>query len=239
MKQLSEARIRGLDAIARQHGFSRDAVLYMYQALMRGEGRMAQFAHQEFGGPGQWMAGGMTMIGDMFNDGLKGRVDRLCQSLRTFEINVDNLAVKADPTAAASGSVWWPPEFGIPTSSGSQNHMRYAYFEPTQRLVIDCLGKTTTYDTRGHAINGFSQQQAIASAVTFETDTGPIDLSQLPVIAAESPQNISATERGATPDSPPNDDIFVTIQKLADLRAKGLVSEQDFERKKKELLDRL
>jgi hypothetical protein len=38
---------------------------------------MAQFSHPEFGGSGQWMRGGMSMIGDMFNSGLKSRVDSL------------------------------------------------------------------------------------------------------------------------------------------------------------------
>lgn len=239
MKQLSDAGIRGLDAIAREHGFSGDAVLHMHEALMRGEMRMAQFNHQEFGGPGQWMAGGMTMIGDMFNDGLKARVDRLCRSLRTFATEADNFTAETDPTTASPAAVWWPPEFGIPTSSGSQNHTRYAYFGPTQRLVVDRFGKTTVYDTRGHPINGFSQQQSTTSSATFETDAGPIDLTQLPVIAAENQDNTPTLQRVETPDSAPKDDVFATIQKLADLRAKGLVSEQDFERKKQELLDRL
>ena len=234
MKQLSDAGIHALDAIAREHGFSGDAVLHMHAALMHGEARMAQFNHQEFGGPGQWMAGGMTMIGDMFNGDLKARVDRLCQSLRIFETDANNFAAKTELTTASPAVVWWPPEFGIPTSSGSQNHTRYAYFGPTQRLVIDSFGKTTIYDTRGHFITGFSQQQSTASAATFETDAGPIDLSQLPVIAAESQPDTHVARSGQTPD-----DIFATIQKLADLRAKGLVNDQDFERKKKELLDRL
>jgi hypothetical protein len=238
MKQLSESGIRALDAIARQHGFSGDAVLHMYQALMRSEGRMAQFSHQEFGGPGQWMTGGMTMIGDMFNDQLKGRVDRLCQSLRTLQINADNFVPDSARTNT-SGAVWWPAEFGIPTSSGSQNHSRYAYFGQTQRLVVDSLGKTTIYDTRGHAINGFSQQQSDASAATFETDAGPIDLSRLPVVAAEN-QHISPTgSHGETSSTVSKNDIFDTIKKLGELRSKGLLSEQEFEQKKTELLGRL
>jgi hypothetical protein len=38
---------------------------------------MAQFNHPEFAGSGQWMQGGMLMLGDMFNHALKGRVDAL------------------------------------------------------------------------------------------------------------------------------------------------------------------
>jgi hypothetical protein len=42
---------------------------------------MAQFSHPELGGMGQWSMGGMIMVGDMFNNGLKARVDALCNDL--------------------------------------------------------------------------------------------------------------------------------------------------------------
>jgi hypothetical protein len=41
---------------------------------------MAQFSHPELGGMGQW-SGGMTMIGDLSNSELKGRVERVCLEL--------------------------------------------------------------------------------------------------------------------------------------------------------------
>ena len=50
-------------------------------ALQRGWGSMAQFNHPEFGGYGQWMRGGMTMVGDMFNASLRNRVDALALDL--------------------------------------------------------------------------------------------------------------------------------------------------------------
>ena len=53
--------------LASRHGFSTDAVQHMLVAVMNGNGQMAQFSHPEFAGSGQWMSGGMTMIGDMFN----------------------------------------------------------------------------------------------------------------------------------------------------------------------------
>ena len=34
---------------------------------------MAQFSHADFGGMSQWSSG-MTMVGDMFNDGLKSKL---------------------------------------------------------------------------------------------------------------------------------------------------------------------
>ena len=42
---------------------------------------MAQFGHPELGGTGQWMRGGMTMVGDMFNASLQARVAALCEDM--------------------------------------------------------------------------------------------------------------------------------------------------------------
>jgi hypothetical protein len=48
---------------------------------------MAQFNHPDLGGSGQWMQGGMTMVGDMFNYSLKATVDGLCSELNTLLAN--------------------------------------------------------------------------------------------------------------------------------------------------------
>ena len=53
----------------------------LLQALLNSKGTMAQFDHRELGGAGQWMPSGMTMVGDMFNQGLKAKVDGLCSEL--------------------------------------------------------------------------------------------------------------------------------------------------------------
>lgn len=81
MEQITEAGQKVASDLARQYGFSPDAVTHMMLALLRGRGAMAQFDHPEFAGSGQWMRGGMLMIGDMFNHSLKARVDGLCQSI--------------------------------------------------------------------------------------------------------------------------------------------------------------
>lgn len=66
-----------IQVLSARTGFSPDAVQQMLVAVLNGNGSMAQFSHPEFGGSGQWMRGGMLMIGDMFNQQLKGRVDSL------------------------------------------------------------------------------------------------------------------------------------------------------------------
>ncbi|NED69847.1 SHOCT domain-containing protein, partial [Streptomyces sp. SID10244] len=67
--------------VAQRHGLSREAVLAMLLAVNNGGGTMAQFSIPELGGSGQWMRGGMTMVGNMFDNALKARVDALCGEL--------------------------------------------------------------------------------------------------------------------------------------------------------------
>ena len=76
--QLTDQGRQKIDELARRYGVSTDAVMTMLQAVVNGNGSMAQFSHPELGGGGQWMRGGMTMVGDMFNYGLKAKVDGLC-----------------------------------------------------------------------------------------------------------------------------------------------------------------
>ena len=60
--------------IAQKHGVSPGAVQALLDALRRGGGRQAQFSHPEWGGMGQWSAGGMTQVGDMFNTAVRDKV---------------------------------------------------------------------------------------------------------------------------------------------------------------------
>ena len=89
-------------------GFSQDAVTHMLIAVLNGNGTMAQFSHPEFGGSGQWMRGGMMMIGDMFNHQLKGRVDALCSELAN--------ALASSPGLMQSGSFQSQTQGGGPAS---------------------------------------------------------------------------------------------------------------------------
>ena len=84
MRQLSQAGRQAIADVAQRHGFSDDAVLSMLDAVITGNGGMAQFNHPEFSGSGQWMRGGMIMVSDMFNNHLKGRIDGLCVELASL-----------------------------------------------------------------------------------------------------------------------------------------------------------
>ena len=81
MPHLTDQGWQKIDELAQRYGVSADAVMTLLQALVNSNGTMAQFNHAELGGGGQWMRGGMTMVGDMFNHGLKSKVDGLCSEL--------------------------------------------------------------------------------------------------------------------------------------------------------------
>ena len=81
MPQLTSEGQQKVTELAQRYGVSTEAVVTLLQALMYGHGTMAQFDHRELGGPGQWMPGGMVMVGDMFNHALKAMVDGLCTEL--------------------------------------------------------------------------------------------------------------------------------------------------------------
>jgi hypothetical protein len=57
----------------------------------------------------------------------------------------------------SGGEKWWPDELGQPSSSGSQNSMRYAFFPKARRLLIEKQGNLTTYDSGDHQISGMQQ----------------------------------------------------------------------------------
>jgi hypothetical protein len=133
--------------LAQRYGVSIDAVRTLLFAVAAGGGTLAQFNHPELGGNGQWMSGGMTMVGDMFNYGLKATVSGLCSELSSLlssqEVFVPLPAQRAGDGFIAPGNAWWPAELGSPSSSGGQNDARYAYFPQSRRLAILHNGKIT------------------------------------------------------------------------------------------------
>lgn len=263
MDNSNSATSRLVEDVASRHGVSTEAVRVLLQAVAAGGGTMAQFSHPELGGMGQWSRGGMLMIGDMFNQGLKFRVDNLCNELSDALARDPSLAPAHPSRSGGFGGNWWPKEFGSPSSSGAQNDMRYAFFPGTRRLVIGAHGETTTYDTGEHMISGVSQQQSGSQSLVFTSQFGTVRLEDLHKIGGESRpetqrQDVSRqSEPGeadfiAAPEPVPraelqaaavepvgHDEIFAKIERLADLRAKGILTDEEFAAKKTELLARL
>ncbi len=126
MQQLTQAGENIVGDLCSRYNLSREAVIHMLVAVNNGGGSMAQFSCPELGGGGQWMRGGMTMVGDMFNHGLKMTVDNLCSELSSALVNTQLFPVI--PAGTPGSSQWWPADCGIPFSSGAQNNIRYAVF---------------------------------------------------------------------------------------------------------------
>jgi hypothetical protein len=240
-----EARAR-LDAIAARHGVSPDAALALLRAMAVGRGVMAQFNHPELGGMGQWLRSGMVMVGDMFDTGLKLRVGALCSELAA-------LLDEGGAPAAGAGSAhappqpagaWWPAELGAPASSGAQDGVRYAYFPASRRLAVQREGRVSLHDTGAHRIFGVSQQQGAGRSLVFSSDRGEVRLEDLPLVdagAAGAPSQAPPQAPPPAPAAPPPAaaDPLSLIERLAELRAKGVLTEEEFAAKKAELLGRL
>jgi hypothetical protein len=272
MQQLTEEGRRIVDGLARQHGVTSDAVLTLLLALVAGGGTQAQFNHPDLGGMGQWSQGGMLMIGDMFNNALKAKVDALCTELAGHVRRGADLFAARAPWQAQSQSQsqsgggadvvslfvpggpssgrWWPGDLGHPSSTGGQNAMRYAFFPSSRRLAIDPGdGKVTIYDTGDHQITGFSQQQGGGQSITFTSQHGLVRVADLPKVSpAGAARSGPDTARHKAPDfaepqaaAPAGsaEDIFAKIERLGELRDKGLISAKEFEAKKAELLARI
>jgi hypothetical protein len=180
--QTSSLGNQQLAALASKYGVSLDAVQTLLAAVQRGNGSMAQFSHPELGGSGQWMQGGMVMVGDMFNQSLKYTVGNLCQELSGFLREPSYwLPPSSSPASGGqSASNWWPNQYGAPTSVGSQNEFGYALFSARKRLAIKRGGEVKVYDTLGYTIHGFSQQQGSgAPSLRLSTYQGDITLDAL------------------------------------------------------------
>ena len=234
-----------VETLARRHCVGPEAVLVLLRALERGGGDQAQFSHPDLGGMGQWSRRGMIMVGDMFNDALKARVDALCRETAALLERPGMMHVARRGDARA----WWPDGCGRPSASGAQNDMRYACFPDTRRLAIDRGGHVELYDTGEHRIHGVSQQQGHGQDLRFTSQLGTVALHDLERLdaAPASPaprETVAAAPRPEVERDVPvlrsgGDDVLDTIERLHALQRKGVLSEAEFAEKKKELLSRL
>src|SRR5258706_15800251 len=72
-----------IERVSIRHSVSPDAVRTILRALRSGGGRMAQFSHSDFGGMSQWSPG-MSMVGDIFNNSLKSKLEAVCPDLAAY-----------------------------------------------------------------------------------------------------------------------------------------------------------
>ncbi|MDO9710453.1 SHOCT domain-containing protein [Paracraurococcus lichenis] len=260
MQDLTDTARRRLEEIAARQGVSPEAAGTLLRALAAGGGSMAQFSHPELGGMGQWSQGGMLMIGDMFNNALKARVDALAQDLAGLLREMPVFAPPAAPSAPGTGgqqqwqggggmgfapSNWWPAELGAPASSGGQNDMRYAHFPEAGRLAVQQGGVTRLYDTGNLQIYGVSQQQGFGQSLRFSTSQGEVRLEDLRPLDAPGQQQQQPQEpppaQGRAPAAPAagGENPLAMLEKLGELHQRGILTDAEFAAKKAELLARL
>ncbi|MDZ7817152.1 MAG: SHOCT domain-containing protein [Aliarcobacter sp.] len=247
--------------LSNKYNLSQDAVIHMIGSVNNGGGSMAQFNCPELGGGGQWMRGGMTMVGDMFNYGLKNTVDNLCNDISNALATT--IIFPIAPKGTTQSNQWWPVELGNPFSSGAQNSTRYAIFQ--NRLAVDINGNVTVYDTLDNNISGISQQQGGNDSLTFSSQYGTILVSTLPIVKGANqsnntnqqnnfvapiqnnfvepiPEPISQPAINNTSNSVSNESsktIIELIEQVASLHKAGILTDNEFNTKKAELLSRL
>jgi hypothetical protein len=96
----------------------------------------------------------------------------------------------------------------------------------------------TVYDTLDHQIGGVSQQQSYGASVSFTSQYGLVRLEDLPVVSGKPPAAAPASAPSTSPGAT-SGDVYQAIERLADLRQKGILSEEEFAQKKAELLSRI
>lgn len=242
-----------INDISQRYNLSFDSAVSMLCSVNRGGGTMAQFSCPELGS-GQWMSGGMTMVGDMFNHGLKATVNNLCGELSTA---LANHQMFPPPKPGTGGGNWWPGDLGSPASSGGQNNVRYAYFPQARRLAVERDGQVSLFDTQDHQIGGVSQQQGGGTSLTFSSQFGTVSTLDLPLLSgAATPTESRPTNFAAAPASAPpiqiepdpapeplehgdSDEVFALLEKLGQLHQSGVLTDQEFDAKKAELLGRI
>jgi hypothetical protein len=257
LQQLSLEGQRAVSDMSQRYNLSREAVEHMLVSVNNGSGSMAQFNCPELGGSGQWMRGGMTMVGDMFNTGLKATVNNLCSEISNLLANTQVFPMI--PAGTPGSAQWWPENLGAPFSRGGQNSTQYAVFP--NRLAVEVDGQVTVYDTLDHNIGGVSQQQGDDSSLLFSSQYGTISVSSLPVISGlnvvppvnanfatpeflQEPQPAPLLPLEASPAYAPVSEestgiILALIEKLGQLHEAGVLDNEEFKTKKKELLARL
>jgi hypothetical protein len=157
--------------------------------------------------------------------------------------SMDGMApMSFSPMAAAEP--WWPAELGTPSATGSQNEVRYAVFPAARRLAVDMNGRVTMHDIGDLQISGCSQASGMEGGARFTTNRGAIPLASLPEVRpsaqaspAQPPEAVQATPQPVQEIH--QEDVLDALTRLGELKAKGILTEEEFAAKKAELLRRL
>lgn len=168
---MEKTREEAIKDIASSHDVSVGTVAILLNSLETTGGNQVQFNISELGGMGQWQPG-MVMVGDMFNSGLKYKVDQICSELSAW--------VRSRPKEEPKHGTSIITDNSSATFKGSQNNSHYAYHASDKRLVIENGGKTTLYDTTGYPLTGVQQSQdGSGKRLSFTYPGGTVQVSEL------------------------------------------------------------
>jgi hypothetical protein len=248
MSGLSEAVRARLAEIAARHGVKPETAEQLLEALRGGGGKRARFDVPELGGAGQWACDGPVIIGDMLDTDRKARIDALCRELARL-VTTPGIASPEDPRADPETGGGWPAWPGLATAGGGQNDMRYAVFPGRRRLAVargeamtvHCIGQRATGgasrpDRTTPADPGGSRSAGDDDHSRDHSLGGPGSAS---AGAGKPATEERAGRKAAAVTSSPLADPVVLIERLAELYARGILTDEEFARKKAELLSRL
>ena len=79
---------------------------------------------------------------------------------------------------------WWPEALGQPSTAGSEDDLRYAYFADGHRLAVSRGGEVTIYDTADREITGVSQHRGGGEGeISFTSPQGEVPIASLRKVA--------------------------------------------------------
>ncbi|PZQ65201.1 MAG: hypothetical protein DI563_25860 [Variovorax paradoxus] len=255
--------------LASRHGFSIEALNELSRAISAGGGAMAQFSHPELGGSGQWMRNGMVMVGDMFNHRLAGRVAALCEELAPLVgasvppagqspfdmVGHPPSAQEQFGLPAASGSqngmryAWFPAHRRLVV----EGHGRRRVFDTADHAIHgvaqqQSAGGTITFTSQHGPVDLASLREVDAPAngthvrsLDDDAGTGAGEGHDPPKSAPSVADGSSVVEAGPASSAAPTSQAQTLdlLSKLAELHARGVLTDQEFTSKKAQLLDRL
>lgn len=177
-------------ALSARHGASFEATLTLLRALIEGDGKSARFDHPELGGAGEWLAGGPTILSDLFNHDLKAKVAALCGDLAAMLDQVDKeIAIDAasgdtfavrlfEPTQAPRDDAepFWPAAWSVPDRVVRTPDLSYAVFDQAQRLALIEGGQVAHLATDQRRIERLKREAD--GLIVAETDQGEVMLEE-------------------------------------------------------------
>jgi hypothetical protein len=81
-----------------------------------------------------------------------------------------------------SRSPWWPAALGTPSTFGSSESLRYAFFPVASRLALQRNGIVLLYDTGPYQFRGALQENGPDGDLSFVSQLGRVSLSTLKLL---------------------------------------------------------